>query len=58
MNRLLQNVAFASAWLLLATGTATAAEVDFGREIRPLLSDHCFACHGPDEKARKAGLPS
>ncbi len=29
---------------------------DFSREILPILSDHCFACHGPDEKARKGGL--
>jgi hypothetical protein len=30
--------------------------VDFDREIRPILSEHCYACHGPDQKARKAGL--
>jgi mono/diheme cytochrome c family protein len=29
---------------------------DFNREVRPLLSDRCFACHGPDEHERKAGL--
>ena len=30
--------------------------VGFAREVRPILSDNCFACHGPDDKARKAGL--
>ncbi len=31
-------------------------KVDFNRDVRPLLSDNCYACHGPDEKQRKAGL--
>ena len=32
------------------------AAVDFNRDVRPLLADNCYACHGPDERARKAGL--
>src|SRR4029077_10296672 len=32
-----------------------AAPVDFAREIRPLFSENCFACHGPDSNKRKAG---
>ncbi|MEM7476625.1 MAG: PSD1 and planctomycete cytochrome C domain-containing protein [Planctomycetota bacterium] len=31
-------------------------QVDFAREIRPLLSDRCFACHGPDEQNRESNL--
>ena len=29
---------------------------DFSRQVRPILSDHCFACHGPDSEQRKGGL--
>ncbi len=31
-------------------------KVDFSRDVLPILSNHCFQCHGPDEKARKAEL--
>ena len=38
------------------TPAGPAPKVDFDREIRPLLADNCFACHGPDEKQRMANL--
>src|SRR5262245_42548314 len=31
-------------------------KVDYNWDIRPILSDNCFRCHGPDAKARRAGL--
>jgi len=37
-------------------GEGKLASVDFDREIRPILSQNCFACHGPDEQSRQAEL--
>ncbi|MFO0815867.1 MAG: PSD1 and planctomycete cytochrome C domain-containing protein [Gemmatales bacterium] len=34
----------------------SVTKIDFNRQIKPILSDHCFACHGPDEASRKADL--
>ena len=41
---------------LLLPAALLRGAVDFNREVRPILSDRCFACHGPDAKERKAGL--
>src|SRR2546421_11808311 len=47
--------------LMLSMGGASRAapasqKIDFNFEVRPILADRCFKCHGPDEKARKAKL--
>lgn len=43
--------------ILFALAASAAADpIDFNRQIRPILSAHCFKCHGPDESAREAGL--
>ena len=31
-------------------------ELDFNQDIKPILSDKCYACHGPDQAKQKAGL--
>ncbi|HEU5117760.1 MAG TPA: DUF1549 domain-containing protein, partial [Isosphaeraceae bacterium] len=43
--------------LLLGSGLSRAEEpLRFNRDVRPILSENCFACHGPDSAARKADL--
>ena len=41
---------------LVSASFAADEKVQFNRDIRPLLADNCFHCHGPDPGTRKAGL--
>ncbi len=53
------KVVFSACLLLLCLGftePGLADDVEFNRDIRPILAEHCFACHGPDEEARQADL--
>src|SRR5947208_10736675 len=43
------------AWSGFSTLAATN-EIQFNRDIRPILSENCYACHGPDKNQRKAKL--
>jgi len=43
-------------WRASGSVQADTATLDYNIHIRPILSDKCFACHGPDARAREAGL--
>src|SRR5882672_8728197 len=42
--------------LALLLSGALHAEVRFNRDIRPIMAETCFRCHGPDKAARMAGM--
>ena len=64
MNRKLQLLTLIAASCIISisftapnkVGAVTQTTVSFNRDIRPILADTCFLCHGPDKNSRKAGL--
>ncbi len=50
------RILFVASMILTCTESISASEPDFARDVRPILAQYCFKCHGPDDKARKADL--
>ena len=48
--------AIVACFCLVPTTHVSAEPLRYNRDVRPILSDHCFACHGPDKASQKAGL--
>ena len=58
MNSIIRRVIAVLCLLAFSNVVAVSSppKVDFNRQIRPLLSDNCFHCHGPDNESREAEL--
>src|SRR6516162_8266207 len=56
LSRHAQGWALLAAVVLGGASVRAADKLQYNRDILPILSENCFACHGPDKAARKAGL--
>ncbi len=53
---LAQAIRFLSLPFVISLSLLGAEKIDFTRDVRPILSDRCFSCHGPDKAKRLSGL--
>src|SRR5579871_1900238 len=53
---MLRSLILAAALASLACAAPAGSNVEFNRDIRPILSDRCYTCHGPDQAQRKSKL--
>ncbi len=54
-----RTIVILTVWLLFSTAlqaSELARKIEFNRDIRPILSENCFLCHGPDKNTRKAKM--
>lgn len=56
LRRLCLSVAFAVGLIALTSAARAEETIGYNRQIRPILAENCFACHGPDSASRKADL--
>ncbi|MEC9091935.1 MAG: DUF1549 domain-containing protein, partial [Planctomycetota bacterium] len=63
MNHSLSGLIAALGWVLFCSWTtagtpanAQQSSIEFNRDIRPILSDRCFQCHGPDDQKREGNI--
>lgn len=55
-DRLPNFLRFAAALFVFCLSPFASAKIQYNRDVRPILSENCYQCHGPDKNHRKAGL--